>query len=85
MPSDDYRFERGRVCGSRPVRQDYLDDAVWRHLVRLLADPTLIRAELDRRLREMRATSPQQRIDLPADVLVRGTVPQKGGQPRLMT
>src|SRR6266851_1148292 len=58
LGSDDYRFERGRVCGSRPVRQDYLDDAVWRHIVGLLADPTRIRAELHRRLREMRAASP---------------------------
>ena len=40
------------------MRQDYLDDAVWRHIVGLLADPTLIRAELERRLQEMRTASP---------------------------
>jgi site-specific DNA recombinase len=40
------------------VRQEYLDDVVWRHVIELLADPVLIRTELDRRLRELRATSP---------------------------
>jgi site-specific DNA recombinase len=58
LGSDDHRFEHGRVCSNRPVRQDYLDDVVWRHIVSLLAQPALIRTELDRRLHDMRAASP---------------------------
>src|SRR5439155_9599189 len=50
LGSDAQRFVHGRVCHNRPVRQDYLDELVWQHVVTLLADPTLIQAELDRRL-----------------------------------
>jgi site-specific DNA recombinase len=58
LGSDDYRYERGRICHNPPVRQDYVDGVVWNHVTALLADPQLIRAELDRRLQELRATSP---------------------------
>ncbi len=40
------------------MRQDYLDTLVWDHVTALLADPQLIRVELDRRLEEQRAASP---------------------------
>ena len=56
--SDKHRFEEGRVCDNRPVRQDYLDELVWNHVTALIADPQLIQVELDRRLEELRATSP---------------------------
>jgi site-specific DNA recombinase len=58
LGSDDYRYEQGRVCGNPPVRQDYLDEAVWNHVTALLTDPKLIQAELERRLKELRAASP---------------------------
>jgi site-specific DNA recombinase len=58
LGSDDYRYEQGRLCDNPPVRQDYLDELVWNHVTALLADPQLIRTELDRRLQELRATSP---------------------------
>jgi len=58
LGSDDYRYEGGRICRNPPVRQDYLDGVVWDHVTALLADPQLIRAELERRLQESRATSP---------------------------
>ena len=58
LGSDDYRYEHGRVCDNLPVRQDYLDELVWNHVTALIADPELIRGELDRRLQELRATSP---------------------------
>ena len=50
LGSDDYRYQGGRVCGNKPVRADYLDTVVWDHITGLLADPALIRAEIDRRL-----------------------------------
>ena len=58
LGSDGYRFAHGRICHNRPVRQEYLDDVVWQHVIGLLADPALIRSELDCRLRELTTTSP---------------------------
>jgi len=58
LGSDDYRYEHGRLCASRPVRQDYLDELVWGHVMKLLADPGLIRDEIDRRVRELQAGDP---------------------------
>lgn len=40
------------------MRQGYLDQVVWDHLVALLCEPDLIRQELDRRLEQLRATNP---------------------------
>src|SRR5215469_12028609 len=32
LGSDDYRYPGGRVCSSKPVRADYLDQVVWDHI-----------------------------------------------------
>ena len=48
LGSDSWRHLNGPVCDSRPVRQDLLDDVVWAEVVRLLEDPALIGAEIDR-------------------------------------
>src|SRR5690349_13200217 len=61
LGSDDYRYETGRVCGNKPVRADYLDTVVWNHITGLLADPGLIRAEIDRRLDTARHSDPAVR------------------------
>jgi site-specific DNA recombinase len=61
LGSDDYRYENGRVCTSRPVRADYLDQLVWGHITGLLADPSLIRAEVDKRLAQARTSDPARR------------------------
>ncbi len=63
LGSDDYRYEGGRVCTNKPVRADHLDTVVWDHVTRLLADPQLIRTEIDRRLDSSRTANPvvQQR------------------------
>jgi site-specific DNA recombinase len=58
LGSDDYRHQGGRVCDNKPVRADYLDEVVWNQVTTLLADPTLVQVELDRRLAELRATNP---------------------------
>lgn len=57
LGSDDYRWEGGRVCSNRPVRQDHIDGLVWEAVLELLADPALVRQELDRRLEERRESS----------------------------
>jgi site-specific DNA recombinase len=58
LGSDDYRYEGGRVCGNKPVRADYLDTAVWDHIAGMLADPRLIRGEIDKRLESARTSDP---------------------------
>jgi site-specific DNA recombinase len=48
------------------VRTDYLDKLVWEHISELLANPALIRAEIARRLNQLRTADPttaqQQRL-----------------------
>jgi len=58
LGSDGYRYEHGQVCASKPVRTDYVDKVVWDHISNLLADPQLIRAEIDRRLDQLRTVDP---------------------------
>ena len=48
------RRARVPVCGSKPVRADYLDTVVWEHITSLLADLALIRAEIGKRLEQPR-------------------------------
>ena len=61
LGSDGWRYEEGVRCPSRPVRQDRLDAMVWRELIRLLEEPALIEAELERRLEAGLETDPQRR------------------------
>ena len=61
LGSDDYRYQGGRVCDGKPVRADYLNTVVWDHITGLLADPALIRAEIDRRLTQARTSNPVTR------------------------
>jgi Recombinase/Recombinase zinc beta ribbon domain/Resolvase, N terminal domain len=61
LGSDDYRYQGGRVCGNKPVRADYLDRVVWDHIVCLLADPALIRAEISKRIAQARTSDPVTR------------------------
>ena len=58
LGSDDFRYEHGRVCPNKPVRADYLDQVVWDHITALLADPALIRTEIDHRLNAARTSDP---------------------------
>ena len=58
---DDYRYQGGRVCQNKPVRADYADQVVWDHVTALLADPALIRAEIDKRLERARTSDPVTR------------------------
>ena len=60
LGSDSWRHLNGPLCDSRPVRQDLLDDIVWTELVRLLEDPALVSAEIDRRLEAARVSDPNQ-------------------------
>src|SRR5215467_12622788 len=56
--SDAYRHLKGAVCDNPPVRQDHLDAVVWKELVRLLEDPSVIQEELNRRVEAARKADP---------------------------
>jgi len=58
LGSDDYRYPLGRKCTNRPIRQDYLDDVVWKQVMQLFEDPDLIRNEINRRIQEARNSNP---------------------------
>src|SRR5207237_1733388 len=65
LGSDAYRHLKGAVCDNRPVRQDQLDAVIWKELLRLLEDPSLIQEELNRRLEAAQKADPlKQREDL---------------------
>ena len=59
--SDGYRRLKGPVCTNRPVRQDRLDQLVWDEMIRLLDDPALVQAEIDRRREAARQANPMQK------------------------
>src|SRR3954464_11725341 len=52
--SDAYRFGGERLCANPQVRTDWLDEAVWREVERVLQDPSWIAAEYERRLDQAR-------------------------------
>ena len=66
LGSDAWRHLGGAVCDCRPVRQDLLDRIVWQEVIHLIEDPTLIRAELDRRLDAARAADRQSEGEKPS-------------------
>jgi site-specific DNA recombinase len=49
------------VCDSKPIRQDLLDEVVWREILKLLESPHLIQEELERRLAAARNSGPVKR------------------------
>ena len=58
LGSDGWRHLHGPVCQNRPVRQDYLDELIWREVLRLVQDPVLLQGEIDRRIREAKKADP---------------------------
>jgi site-specific DNA recombinase len=61
LGSDDHRYRNGRVCDNRPVRQDHLDEVVWENVMRLLENPQLLGAEIERRIQAVRESVPTKR------------------------
>ena len=58
--SDAWRGLKHAVCECPPIRQDYLDDVVWKEVIRLLEEPVLLQAEITRRLEAARQADPAQ-------------------------
>ena len=61
LGSDGWRQLGGPACKSKPVRQDHLDEVVWREVLKLLENPDLIQVELERRLTAARDAGPAKR------------------------
>jgi site-specific DNA recombinase len=61
LGSDGYRRLNGPVCTNHPIRQDYLDQLVWSEIIRLLEDPELVQAEIDRRRAAARNADPSRK------------------------
>ncbi len=81
LGSDDYRYPNGRRCTNRPVRQDYLDELVWKQVMRLFEDPDLIGNEIHRRVQEARNSSP---IRVRKETLAKEIARVKNGIDRLL-
>jgi site-specific DNA recombinase len=58
---DNHRFENRQICTNRPIRQDYLDELVWQHVMGLLENPILISEEIERRRHKALNTRSKQR------------------------
>ncbi len=58
LGSDNYRHPNGRICTNRPIRQDYLDELVWKQVVQLFENPDLIHKEINQRIQEARNANP---------------------------
>jgi site-specific DNA recombinase len=61
LGSDAWRHLGAPLCDSKPIRQDLLDEVVWREILKLLESPHLIQEELERRLAAARNASPVKR------------------------
>ncbi len=82
LGSDAWRYEGKAKCDQRPIRLDLLEHIVWHEIVRLLEDPTLIQAELDRRLEAARNSSPAKRQQ---ETLTRDLTQARKRMDRLLT
>jgi site-specific DNA recombinase len=69
--TDGSRRPHGRVCANQPARLEELDELVWSEVLRLLDDPALIQAEIERRLESVRVEHPagQRRAGLERELV----------------
>ena len=81
LGSDDYRYPNGRRCTNRPIRQDYLDELVWKQVMRIFEDPDLIGNEIRRRVQEARNSSP---VRVRKETLAKEIARVKNGIDRLL-
>jgi site-specific DNA recombinase len=80
--SDRWRHLGGPLCDSKPVRQEILDEAVWREIIKLLESPQLIEDELERRLAAARKGGPGEHRK---EILQRELARVQSSMERLMT
>jgi hypothetical protein len=49
---------KGPICTNRPLRQDALDEVVWKEIIRLLDNARLIQGEIDGRQQAAQKADP---------------------------
>jgi site-specific DNA recombinase len=82
LGSDGWRHLNHPHCDTHPVRMDLLDAVVWDEIVKLLEDPSLIQAEINRRLESARQSSPAKRRE---EAMQRELARLRKGIERLLT
>jgi len=82
LGSDAYRHLNHALCDTHPVRMDLLDAVVWDAIIQLLEEPSLIQAEIDRRLETARQSGPAKKR---LEALQRELVRIRKGIERLLT
>jgi site-specific DNA recombinase len=82
LGSDAWRYQGKARCDQRPIRLDLLEHLVWTEVVRLLEDPTLIQAEINRRLDSARNANPAKRHQ---EGLIRDLTRAQKSMERLLT
>ena len=58
LGSDAWRYQGKARCHAKPIRLDLLEATVWNAVEKLIEEPSLIQAELDRRLEAARNADP---------------------------
>jgi site-specific DNA recombinase len=61
LGSDNYRYPDGKKCDSRPIRQDYIDELIWKETIALVKDKALIESEIKRRAESLKQSSGQEK------------------------
>jgi site-specific DNA recombinase len=82
LGSDAWRYQGHARCNAKPIRLDLLEKTVWNEVVRLIQDPELIHAELNRRLEAARTSLPVQQNK---EKLLRELAQIQKGSQRLLT
>src|SRR6201981_2882644 len=82
LGSDAWRRLGGPGCDKKPIRQDLLEEVVWREILKLLESPHLIQEELERRLAAARNASPAKQRE---ESLQRELARVRKSMERLMT
>jgi site-specific DNA recombinase len=82
LGSDAWRYDGHAKCDQKPIRQDLLDEVVWQEILRLLEEPALIQAEMERRINAAREVNPAKHR---GQVVARDLVRVRKSMERLLT
>ncbi|MFC1566635.1 recombinase family protein [bacterium] len=79
--SERWRMGVEKVCSNRPIRQDYLDELVWSEVMKLLENPEIVRAEINKKAKRAQETAP---IQIRKDKLIKEQIRIKKGMDKLL-
>jgi site-specific DNA recombinase len=91
--TDAYRFGGERICDTKQIRTDLVDDLVWRQVSELLHDPQRLEREFNRRLNKGPKADPerleaerknlQNKISRMIDSYAEGVITKEEFEPRV--